>query len=528
MRLTAAVGDKKGRGNSKAASIPASIKGWDKVSSVAAMPPDHAVRMDNFIPRPGYIEPRRGSDEFATDVGDDDTAVETIMSYNAPVTGSSKLFAVGDGTIYDITGGGVASATTVTGLSNSRMQFTMFTNSSGTAYLVAANGINTPQIYNGTVWAAMSLTGVTPSDIIQPCTFKGRLFFCFNSSLDVGYMTIGAISGAVSLFKLGSFFSRGGYINCIATWTVDTRQTVNEYIAFITSRGQVAVYEGTDPSDADLWQLVGLYDIGAPIGRRCFLRIAGNLIILCKDGALPMTEMLSTDRGAAARASITSMIMNAMADAARNYYGNFGWQFIEYPRGTLAIMNIPIVENSSSVQYVMNTLTGAWCQFLGLDSNCWETDWNDNIYFGGNDGTVYQWDIGSGDGDTPIVAQVETAFNYFGVRGRNKRFTEIRPLITTDGTVVPGIGINVNFGTGAPVSIPETISTSAAIWDVALWDDATWPVTSSLSANWTTVDGIGTCASIITTVSTSQNGTQNGVLLQLNGWDMTYEVGGFI
>ena len=40
-----------------------------------------------------------------------------------------------------------------------------------------------------------------------------------------------------------------------------------------------------------------------------------------------------------------------------------------------------------------------------------------------------------------------------------------------------------------------------------------------------TVDGIGQCASIITKVSTSDNGLDTGVLLQLNGWDITMEKG---
>ena len=54
-----------GTGQAFPASIPASIKGWDAISSVADMPPDHAVQLDNFIPRPGYLEVRRGSQVFS-------------------------------------------------------------------------------------------------------------------------------------------------------------------------------------------------------------------------------------------------------------------------------------------------------------------------------------------------------------------------------------------------------------------------------------------------------------------------------
>lgn len=511
-----------GTNEAKPTSVPASIKGWDQISSLANMPADHAVVMNNFIPRPGYLEVRRGSVAYATGVGTGSTSVETIMPYNNSNTGNSKLFSVGGGTIYDVTGGGVATSA-VSGLSNSRFQYTNFGNA-GNNYLIAANGVDTPRIYDGSSWASMSLTGITASDVVQPATWKGRLWFVLVNSLKVGYLPIDNIAGAVATFDLGPIMSKGGYIQAIGTWTIDTNQTVDEYVAFISSRGQVAVYQGTDPSTANTFALVGLYNLGAPIGRRCFLRISGNLWIVCVDGVIPMTEMLvqAMDRNAVAKVAPTTMIMNAVLSSAQLYSQNFGWQFISYPKGQLAILNIPQVANQTAVQYVMNTLTGAWCQFLGLNSNCWETQ-NDIAYFGGNDGTVYQWDVGSGDGVLPITATVQTAFNYFKTRGHLKRWTMIRPIVTTDGSVTPGVGLNIDFGTGAPVSIPSTVSSSGAMWDVALWDQATWPVNSSIVANWTTVEGIGQCASIITQLTTSDNGTANGVTLQLNSWDLLME-----
>jgi hypothetical protein len=172
----------------------------------------------------------------------------------------------------------------------------------------------------------------------------------------------------------------------------------------------------------------------------------------------------------------------------------------------------------------MNTLTGAWCQFTGLSANCWEV-LNDVPYFGDNAGNVNQWDYGAGDGLNAITATVQTAFNYFGSRGHLKRWTMVRPILTTDGSVTPGVGLNIDFGTDAPISIPSTASTVSALWDVSLWDVAIWPLNSSLVANWTTVEGIGQCCSIITKVSTVDNGQANGVVLQLNGWDLIAEPG---
>lgn len=513
-----------GTGESYPMSIPASIKGWDQISSLANMEPDHAVQLDNWIPRPGYLEIRRGSEAWATGLGTGSTPVETILSYNSPNVLNGKLFGIAGGAIYDATAGGVATGTGITGLSNSRWQGTMFTNAAANSFMPIANGLDTPLIYDGASWTNMTLTGVTANDITSWTNWKGRLWCTFANSTKVGYLANSAISGAVTTFDLGQQMGRGGFVTAISTWTQDSKQTVDEYIAFITSRGQVIVYQGTDPSTANTFALVGVYDLGAPIGQRCFLRISGNLWIICVDGILPMSEMLTQDRAAAAKVAPTTMIQNAMMNAARLYKQNFGWQFMEYAKGQLAILNIPQVENNTSVQFVMNTLTGAWCQFTGMNANCW-ANLNDVPYYGGNDGTIWQWDIGSGDGDNAIVATVQTAFNYFESRGHLKRWTMVRPILTTDGSVTPGVGLNIDFGTDAPISIPSTSSTVSALWDVALWDQAIWPVNSSLVANWTTVEGIGQCASILTKVSTISNGSANGVTLQLNGWDLIAEPG---
>jgi hypothetical protein len=322
----------------------------------------------------------------------------------------------------------------------------------------------------------------------------------------------------------------GGSIIAIGTWTIDTKQTVDEYLAFISSKGQVFVYQGTDPSTANTFALVGVYNVGDPIGQRCFLRISGNLWILTQQGIIPLTELLSQsiDVVAAPVVSVSKNIMNAINQSIQQYGTNFGWQMIAYPKGTLMILNVPISDHGATIQYVMNTITGAWCRFTGMSAISWEV-FNNKPYYGADDGRVYEWDYGSGDevGDEnyPVTATVRTAFNYFNTRGYKKRFTAIRPIFNSDNSVTPGVGLNIDFQVGAPISVPSTITAIGAQWDVAQWDVAVWPIESGLIANWTTVDGIGMCASIITQVVTADNGSQNGVTLQLNGWDLTMEKG---
>ena len=82
-------------------SIPASSRAGTRFLRLANMDPDHAIQLDNWIPRPGYLEIRRGSDMWASALGDGTKPVETIMVYNAQNTTNEKMFGVANGTIYD-------------------------------------------------------------------------------------------------------------------------------------------------------------------------------------------------------------------------------------------------------------------------------------------------------------------------------------------------------------------------------------------------------------------------------------------
>ena len=136
----------------QAIQIPAPVGGWDAISPLANMPVDRAVQLDNWIPRPGWIEPRNGSIVQSTGVGTSSDPVETLMVYNG-AGGINKLFAASGGTIYDCTTAGAASATTITGLTNSRMQHKMYADGAGNQVLMAVNGANNPVMFNGTAWS---------------------------------------------------------------------------------------------------------------------------------------------------------------------------------------------------------------------------------------------------------------------------------------------------------------------------------------------------------------------------------------
>jgi hypothetical protein len=424
----------------------------------------------------------------------------------------------------------------------------------GNTYLIAASAATASgSTLTGGSSAALSGTklangglnyGITPSNFVQVNSYMNRLWFVPINSTDVVYLSnVGGVSGAASVFPLGQLLKKGGYIQAIGTWTVDTRQNVDEYIAFISSRGEILVYQGTDPTTSNTFALTGIYQIGTPIGRRCFLRIAGDLQVITVDGVVGMSEMLSTDRAAANRVSLTSIIMNEINKSAQLYKNNFGWQIIEYPLQTLTILNIPVVEETQSIQYVMNTITGAWSRWIGLNQSgnedfvnygmnaiCWEMDAYDNIYFGDGKGNVNQWNVNSSDAGKPITCLVQSAYNSFGNAAQLKRYTMLQPLITTTGFPIPSVGINVDFSDTNILSTPQPISDYGAQWDTAIWDNFNWSGAVATTNAWTSVQGIGHYVSIVTQVITTSSSTDPALnpLVQLNGWNILAESGAFV
>lgn len=472
--------------------VPAPVEGWDSKSALASMKDSRAVQLKNWFPQPGYVEVRRGYREHAPSIGTPTTSIETLAVWNGPA--SSKMFAAADGSIWDCTSAASATEDYALAATSDRWQWTNHTTSGG-HYLWMCNGSDVPIHYNGTAWAAPSITGATPANIISVISHKRRLWFVFKDSTKGGYLAADAIEGAVTEFQFGSLFTKGGHLKAIATWTRDGGSGPDDYLVAISSKGQAALYAGTDPAAAETWALVGVFDVPAPIGRRCFHKFGGDLLLITLEGVFPLSQLLAVDQSKASRVSISDNISISFNTMAQAYKDLFGWELCVYPRGTRVVVNIPTAENSTSSQYVMNTLTGAWCEFDAHNANCWAI-YNDQLYFGANTGVVYRADTGRADVDQPITAIGQTAYSAAGAP-RLKRYSMIRPLITAEGSNRPSIGLSIDFAeTQAMSALSATGTSTTSSWDSAVWDTATWGGTGQEISTWANAVGLGTFGSV--------------------------------
>lgn len=472
--------------------VPSPVGGWDAVSPLAAMEPKYAASITNWVPRTGWIEMRGGYNAWCQ--GITANPVNTLMAYRPP-NGTDILFAASGSAIYNVSTNG-SPTISLSGLSGSKFQYVNFTPALGNSYLMAVNGLDAGiKTYNGTVWATQNPSGTSTGIFIGINVFKRRIWLISPNSTIAYFLGTDAITGAATALDLGAFMSKGGYLMAMATWTVDGGNGPDDMAVFITSKGQVIIYKGTDPTNANAWALVGVFDQPDPIGRRCFFRWGADLLLITIQGVIPLSQALPFDPSASRSVSITNRIQNAMLSAAQSYRANFGWQIISFPQQSLLLLNIPQVEGQTQIQYVMNTITGAWTAFNGWNANCFEI-FNESLYFGDNSGNVNLAYAGGLDLVTPILADVKCAFNYLDEPGRLKNANLVRPFLVADGTLVPTIQIDVDFEDSTVFAPVTLLQPTGAIWDTSLWDAGVWSTGITTVLNWLSCNALGTALAI--------------------------------
>ena len=493
-------------------SLAAPVGGWNVRDALGAMAPLDAVIMENYFPGTTSVVLRYGYSSQSTGLPGQ---VETLFSYSGGTT--NKLYGASGSDIYDCTTAGAVGAAAIGSLTNARWQYVNIATSGGN-YIIAVNGADTPLSFDGTTWTTTAITGVTSSQLIGIELHKNRLWFAQVASLQAWYLPTQSIAGAAAALDLRAFAPHGGYIMAIGTWTIDAGYGVDDLLAFVTSNGDVIVYRGTDPSSASTWALVGVWWIGSPVGRRCLMKYNGDLLIVCRDGIIPMSSLLQSSR-TNPKASLSDKIQAQVATSIVNYGANFGWQLQLFPKEDMLILNVPVASGSQE-QYVMNSLTKAWCQFTGWGANCW-TLYEDNIYFGGNTVVGRAWNTNADNGGA-IAGNFLQAFNYFGSPGQLKRFTMMRPSFVTNGTPSLQGSINVDFETAEPTANLSTPALVGGVWDVGVWDTAVWGDVQPVSRLWQGAFGVGYCG------APRFASTTTGLTLEYVSTDVVMEPGGIL
>jgi hypothetical protein len=461
----------------------APIGGWNARDSIASMSPVDAVALDNFYPRPSYVELRGGCEEHATGTTGN---IKTLATYNA-MTGTNQLWGFTASGIYNVTSAGAVGASGLA-RTNGKHQWEMFGDATN-SWLIALNGEDKPAYYDGSTWTAVThltspaltgYTGNTVEDFITLTVFKGRLFFVPKNSLSFWYLAAGAAGGALTEFDLSSEAPKGGYIMACGVWTRDAGSGPDDFFVVITSEGEAIVYQGTNPGSANTWAKVGSFVIGKPLGRRCIHRYGGDCVVLTEQGAFPLSALLASG-DERAKFALSYKIQDVFTETARSYGSIFGWKSITLPARDALIVNVPYAEDGVHVQFVMNTITKSWCRFTDWDAEDFGI-LNGALYFCDGTSTFKAWE-GSDDNGSNITYYGKQAFQDFN-DSAPKQCKGFMPLMTMNGSVTYTTDVDVDFEDKGMSGETTFTATSASLWGIALWGVGTWSSNQVLIKEW--------------------------------------------
>lgn len=385
---------------------------------------------------------------------------------------------------------GLVGNITATGGSSGAWTFTVNINSSGFGVYSSGGTVN-PYVLTGGPSPLSSLAYVT--------RFKSRLYFIQVGTFNVYYLPQNVFAGALTLLPMGPNFNQGGSLALMATNSVDNAAGINDYAAFVSTQGEVVLFQGYDPSQVSTWYEAGHFQIGTPLatGRRGWTKIGSDAAVLTSDGLIPLSKALVADRSQPLIA-ITDKIRVAINTEAQSYAANQGWQVLLYPMGQKIVINVPTVSFSATFQHVQNTISGAWSTWGLLNSswnaNCFELMGN-NMYYGTN-GSVAQCDTGTSDDGNPYIVTAKPAFSYFGDPEKLKIFTQCQPIFQVTGGLVVTINMLTDFDTTAATNTVPISTQTGAVWNVSLWNVSFWSDAQRIAKPWIGLAATGYSASM--------------------------------
>lgn len=498
-------------------SQPGPTKGLNFKDSLASMRPGDALRLDNFVCRPGYVEVRKG---WASSVTGFAATIESLFPYNA-VNGTQQLFAAAGTAFYNATTAGAVGAAVVSGLTNAYWNSIQVSNLAGN-FLICCNGVDNAKIYNGAAWSDLGVTVLALNQITNVAVWKRRVWFVQKDTTTAYYLPVDAIAGAAVAFPLSSLFKRGGFLRAIVNWTIDGGQGPDDYILFVSSMGEVIAYKGTDPASASTFAIVGSYYIGSPVGERFFAQYGGDVLFLTRDGLVPFSKFIQSaavDR----TVFLTDRISQAISDDIVSYGTVRGWEVHVYFTDDIVVLQVPAGSVGSRYQWVMSTNTGAWSKTLdsaNRPSSCWMVQ-GDTLWMGQSTLVANGWSTGLDNGQA-ISYTCIPAFSYFGKSAQQKLFTLGRLTVESDQPPAYQTKLLSDFNLAYTLPSSGTSVPTGSLWDVGLWNSALWGGSNMVYRNWYSLSGLAYAATQVI------QGQSIGNTFRIIAADYSFQPGGLL
>jgi hypothetical protein len=313
------------------------------------------------------------------------------------------------------------------------------------------------------------ISEVDTSDLSYIWTYKNRIFAVEKDTQNAWYLTVDALGGTATKFPLGGVFPSGGSLLFGASWSLDSSGSggLSAQCIFVSTEGEVAVYQGNDPGSASAWSLVGVYKIGKPLGPDAWFRAGGDLVIATDIGLMPLSQAINRDIAALAPAAVSFPIEVAWNDAV-DLRSSANWTCAVWPERQMAITALPTVSGTSAEMFVANVRTGRWCRFTGWDARC-VVAFEGRFFFGSTDGTVIEGYVTGLDQNSTFTAVYIPLFEELGDGASLKIPKNIRATLRSTINVDAKLSMQFDY----VVSLPPAPS-SAAVETGDVWGTGTW------------------------------------------------------
>jgi hypothetical protein len=346
-----------------------------------------------------------------------------------------------------------------------------------------------------------AITGIATTALAQVWGHKGRLFFVEKNSLSAWYLPVSSFGGAAAELDLGPIFRRGGKLLFGATWSLDSGAGLDDVCIFVTSNGEIAVYEGSDPASASTWNLTGVYEISRPLNKHSWFKAGGDLAILTEDGIIPVSEALRKDRAALQAVAITYPIEDAWKDAVANRSAAYPITPTLWQSQALLMIGIP-----GSLALVANARTGAWCRYTGWDVRCGGVA-DDRLYFGTNGGKVMRGQASGNDDGMAYSGLYVPKFTTAGVSGRK---VANHAGITVKAEQNPNFRMAAfsDYGIGTYPTTTPLEGLTGDVWGTGVWGTFVWggDADEFTFTVWKTVRASGYSVAPVVVVMSNQTG----------------------
>ncbi|MEM8971353.1 MAG: hypothetical protein AAGD43_04720 [Pseudomonadota bacterium] len=224
---------------------------------------------------------------------------------------------------------------------------------------IIADGRADPIRYNGAEFSAAvftTTTGFEPRDFDGVVAHQDRLFFWkHDGDLEFYYGDVGAVEGELTRFPLGRLGNIQGKIRSMFSLTFDAGENVNDALCIVTTTGELVVYEGINPGDANDWNLTARVATAPPISKAGFTRVGGDVWMITTSGIVSAIDSI--------RQGILALVGNISRPISKEILdlvtqGGGEWQLHTSATGDRIIINR--YENGAAKQFNYQTETRAW------------------------------------------------------------------------------------------------------------------------------------------------------------------------